>query len=527
MNANLTPSAGETSNRNTAGEVVSWLELVQGYAAAAAVPTPPSPGQDVEIYAVRYDTFSTDRELDGYDQIHAARCRATASLFGSYLERSPLVLELGALSRVGTFAVECLGVDCRPLEQDLRYRFDLPSCAFDSVLCLEKLSQIKDVPEAEATAELSTSFNYSGIMNLLREAFRVLKPGGTLLVTAPNASSLDVIARVMRGDTPNLFDPNVRELTPTQVRYFAERAGFHLEAFGTIFAWQTADAELRGSVLQFISDMGFDASNRGDDAVYVFRKPSVLNARGVTSAAQSAAYWRAQHIGGIVPDYEEVLSEGFERFVRPGDVVIDVGVNQGRHFKKLKELVGPAGRAIGFEPVPELANVSKAYAGGGSEIRQLALSSSPGTAEFLFMSKAIGESGFKERASEGDRGAVPIQVEISTLDLQTNDLDRLDYIKIDTEGHEIDILEGGRQAIARLRPVISVEWGAPTYSLYGHDLYRLYDLCEELGYRIADLFGFVVADREEWARVSDQSYWNFFLVPSEHVEAWRRLMQQR
>ncbi|KPF78709.1 hypothetical protein IP78_10750, partial [Brevundimonas sp. AAP58] len=186
----------------------------------------------------------------------------------------------------------------------------------------------------------------------------------------------------------------------------------------------------------------------------------------------------------------------------------------------------PAGRAIGFEPVPELANVSKAYAGGDSEIRQLALSSSPGTAEFLFMSKAIGESGFKERASEGDRGAVPIQVEISTLDLQTSDLDRLDYIKIDTEGHEIDILEGGRQAIARLRPVISVEWGAPTYSLYGHDLYRLYDLCEELDYRIADLFGFVVADREEWARVSDQSYWDFFLVPSERVEAWRTLMQQ-
>ncbi|WP_197272473.1 hypothetical protein, partial [Brevundimonas sp. AAP58] len=346
----MTQSAGESGNRKTAGEVLGWLDLVQVYAAAATAPTPPAPGENLEMYAVRYDLFSSDRKLDGYDQTHAERYRATASLFGSYLERSPLVLELGAISRVGTFAVECLGVDCRPLEQDLRYRFDLPSCAFDSVLCLEKLCQTKDVPEVEDTAELATSFNYSGVMNMLRESFRVLRPGGTLLVTAPNASSLDVIARVMRGDTPHLFDPNVRELTPTQVRCFGERAGFHLEAFGTIFAWQTADAELRGNVLQFISDMGFDASNRGDDAVYVFRKPSDSNARGVTSAAQSAAYWRAQHIGGIVPDYEEILSEGFERFVRPGDVVIDVGVNQGRHFKKLKELVGPAGRAIGFEP---------------------------------------------------------------------------------------------------------------------------------------------------------------------------------
>jgi FkbM family methyltransferase len=525
MDANSIIQADERRSRGTAGEVLGWLDLVQGYAAVDLMPVPPPPVGDPETYGVLYDAFSSRQSLSDYDHVHAVRFRATASLLGPYLEKAKRIVELGGHSRIGVFAGQTFGADYRSYEQDLRYRFDLPDSAFNSVLCLEVLEHIKDVPESETSIDLTASFNYDGVMNLLRESFRILKPGGVLLITTPNASSVDVIARVLRGDPPHLFDPHVRELSPKQVRAFGERAGFKLEAFGTYFAWQTADDELRSRIIDFVVSAGFNPADRGDDAVYVFRKPGLYLAPTATTAAECAAFWRAEHKRGTVPDYEEILSQGFTRFIEKGDVVIDVGVNQGRHFKRLKELVGPKGRVIGFEPVPELADYSKAYAGEDSEIRQLALSAGPGRAEFLFMSKAIGESGFKERASEGDRGAVPIQVEISTLDIQTADLERLDYIKIDTEGHEIDILEGGREAIARLRPVISVEWGEPTYSLYGHDMYRLYDLCEELGYRIADLFGFVVADREEWALVSDQSYWDFFLVPTERVDIWRARMQ--
>src|SRR6266581_7664130 len=36
-----------------------------------------------------------------------------------------------------------------------------------------------------------------------------------------------------------------------------------------------------------------------------------------------------------------------------GDWVIDVGANVGHYTKRLSELVGPTGRVIAFEPVPE------------------------------------------------------------------------------------------------------------------------------------------------------------------------------
>ena len=52
-------------------------------------------------------------------------------------------------------------------------------------------------------------------------------------------------------------------------------------------------------------------------------------------------------------------------FVSPGDWVIDVGANVGYYTKKFSDLVGPHGRVIAVEPVPEtfsfLASVITSY----------------------------------------------------------------------------------------------------------------------------------------------------------------------
>src|SRR5215470_17062957 len=39
--------------------------------------------------------------------------------------------------------------------------------------------------------------------------------------------------------------------------------------------------------------------------------------------------------------------------ISAGDWVIDVGANVGHYTKRFSELVGPTGRVIAFEPVPE------------------------------------------------------------------------------------------------------------------------------------------------------------------------------
>lgn len=238
------------------------------------------------------------------------------------------------------------------------------------------------------------------------------------------------------------------------------------------------------------------------------------------TATATAEHCHVLNKVGTVPPYEDILATSYRRFLKSGDVAVDIGVNLGLHFGQLIDCVGETGSVIGFEPVPDFVDAVRSRHGASIDLRQKALSSQPGRGQFLHMTKAIGESGFKERATEGDRGAKTIDVEISTLDVEFRDAARIDFIKIDTEGHELSALNGGQAVIARTRPVISIEYGRPTYSLYGLTAASLPDWANEAGYRISDLFGNLVRSREEWLYIVDYGYWDFFLVPAEKAKWW-------
>lgn len=242
------------------------------------------------------------------------------------------------------------------------------------------------------------------------------------------------------------------------------------------------------------------------------------------TASQTADECHLLHQSGVVPAYEDILSDGYRRFLKHGDVAVDIGVNHGVHFDRLKECVSPTGRIVGFEPVPDFVDVVRSRHGPTIDIRAKALSTQPGRGQFIHMTKAAGESGFKERTNEADRGAKNIEVEISTLDLELPDLDSLAFIKIDVEGHELSVLEGGCNLISSTRPIISVEYGKPTYSLYGLTADSLQEWADRNGYRISDLFGHIVNSRKEWLHVCDRSYWDYFLVPKEKAAWWTKTL---
>jgi FkbM family methyltransferase len=235
-------------------------------------------------------------------------------------------------------------------------------------------------------------------------------------------------------------------------------------------------------------------------------------------AAAVAHAMHTLHQGIVVPDYEKLLESVYSKILRPGGVAVDVGAHAGRHLKRFASLVGPSGRVIGFEPIPQLAEAlqSEPFENKSvTEIRQIALSDHTGTDTFrLAPDDALGVSGLKQRDFYTDGMLLrDIQVQIDTLDNQLADLTRLDFIKMDIEGSEIDCLNGGRKVIARHRPVISVEYGRPSYSAYGHTAETLFDWAVDNGYRISDLFGNEVESVDEWRNVCDVSFWDFLLRP--------------
>jgi hypothetical protein len=77
------------------------------------------------------------------------------------------------------------------------------------------------------------------------------------------------------------------------------------------------------------------------------------------------------------------------------------------------------------------------------------------------------------------------------------------------------VLRSGLSFLTRTRPVLSVEYGHPAYSVYGHQPGDLFEFAATQQYALHDLFMNPVADLDEWLAIVDQATWDFFLVPRE------------
>jgi FkbM family methyltransferase len=222
-------------------------------------------------------------------------------------------------------------------------------------------------------------------------------------------------------------------------------------------------------------------------------------------------------------DWERLLEIGYRRFLTPESVVIDIGGHAGRHAAVFIEDIG-CRRVMIFEPLPAQRKflITRFQAHSEVQILPYALSASNGTAEFVVNEAAPEESGLKERIynDPGSKRLRRITVETSRLDDLTADLQAVDYIKIDTEGAEVDIIHGAESLLARCKPILSIEYGQPGYSVYGYTRWTLFDLLESLDYVLLDLFGNPF-DRDQWDNVIDRFYWDFFAAPSEQVDSFR------
>jgi FkbM family methyltransferase len=71
-----------------------------------------------------------------------------------------------------------------------------------------------------------------------------------------------------------------------------------------------------------------------------------------------------------------------------------------------------------------------------------------------------------------------------TLDtfIQRNRLKEVDYIKIDVEGAELDVLQGAQRTLRVLKPVLIVEFNSAITALAGYDLTKLYRAITKFGY---------------------------------------------
>lgn len=187
----------------------------------------------------------------------------------------------------------------------------------------------------------------------------------------------------------------------------------------------------------------------------------------------------------LTGDAEPEVQEALAALIEPGQTIYDVGANIGFFTLLCSRLVGPEGRVYAFEPIPEnLATLRHNVVLNGLSnvtIVEQALSSSTGTAE-MFVSPwsafhSLNVEGASKQANHGPE-AGQIEVQTVTLDefVEREGVRAPDLLKIDVEGAELIVLEGGRATLRTVQPLLLCEL---------HDTHAAYErFVREIDYRL-------------------------------------------
>ena len=154
-------------------------------------------------------------------------------------------------------------------------------------------------------------------------------------------------------------------------------------------------------------------------------------------------------------EYSEGEVDVFRQFVGPTAVVIDGGALFGEHTLALAELC-PAGHVLAFEPqrIPfqMLCGNCQLNSADNVDAERVALGAADGRTRVLPLSPYADSPWGIATTGTGVGDVVPVR----TID--SYNLKRLDFVKLDLEGAEPDALLGGLETFRRCRPVLYVEF---------------------------------------------------------------------
>ncbi len=199
--------------------------------------------------------------------------------------------------------------------------------------------------------------------------------------------------------------------------------------------------------------------------------------------------------GGVYPN-EGLLALACA-FVNQASVVIDIGAHIGTFSIPIARMVGTV---ISFEPSAEAFLLLSRNAAENSVAPELvckALGSRKGTCTLLTRNES--NAGANTLVAGGD-------IVVTTLD---DEVGRADFIKIDVEGMELDVLRGGMRLIERARPTVLFEVNLSQLRAHGASLRRLESFFAEREY----LLYFPLERRNELARIRSVTLLTILIAP--------------
>jgi FkbM family methyltransferase len=158
-------------------------------------------------------------------------------------------------------------------------------------------------------------------------------------------------------------------------------------------------------------------------------------------------------------DWFETEMEFWRSRLQPGMTIIDVGANAGVYTFSAAQKVGKTGTVIAIEPFAGCVNLLQETC-RINELSQVKVCHGAASARSGKSKLSLKASSELNELSDRDlpEGTYE-EVNCFTLDslIETYQLDRIDYLKIDAEGHEVPVLQGSDRILTEFRPVILYE----------------------------------------------------------------------
>lgn len=192
-----------------------------------------------------------------------------------------------------------------------------------------------------------------------------------------------------------------------------------------------------------------------------------------------------------VRDYNDlcILAPSFESFMlkyfqpRKGEVFLDVGSHMGKYCVATSKIVGDEGLVVAIEPLPAnflaLQRNMKRNNLGNMVAFNLAA-----WAKHCRLKLFVGSNSATSNVNRHNYACGSVEVQAETMDeLLINDLNlgRVDWIKIDVEGAEYEVLLGLEETLSRFKPKLIIE-------VWSKNMGKTKNLLNRHGYSLIQIF---------------------------------------
>lgn len=190
-------------------------------------------------------------------------------------------------------------------------------------------------------------------------------------------------------------------------------------------------------------------------------------------------------------EYDRQVEVAISKFVKKGDVVIDIGANIGIFSLMLSQKTGKTGKVLSYEPSTfHSKTLAKNISINRIEnilVFNVALGNKEGSA-IHYTTESSG-SLVSDYSEMGMKLVDQQQVEVVRLDTHLRSIDIRDpirFIKIDVDGNEKAILEGAKNTIATNKPVIVFELAKPALEAVNQSALEILNILEAMRYIFLD-----------------------------------------